>query len=142
MNMGTVDVRDVAGSTFWPQRCQRPQANVSLCGPKDLHSTLEQSAGEGICTAWDKVPTTRGCTLCFWLLSWFDQGIAVILPRVGKPKSEVDNSKVQRMLGLSFTEEEKSMIDAGYACIEHRLKRDRADKRVQRLPLRKRRKSK
>lgn len=34
----------------------------------------------------------------------------------------MDNNKVQRVLGLAFTEEEKSMVDAGYACLEHRLK--------------------
>ena len=123
MKIGTVDVRDVAAA-------HRLAATV----PEAAGERFALWAQETSIQHWSrvlakefaplgyKVPTTRAPYPLLWLLSWFDQAIAVILPRVGKSKSEVDNSKVQRVLGLTFTEEEKSMIDAGYACIEHRLK--------------------
>ena len=123
MNMGTVDVRDVAAA-------HRLAATV----PEAAGERFALWAQESSIQHWSRVlarefaplgynvPTTRAPYPLLWLLSWFDKGIEVILPRVGAPKSDVDNSKVQRVLGLAFTEEEKSMVDAGYACLEHRLK--------------------
>jgi nucleoside-diphosphate-sugar epimerase len=118
LNMGTADVRDVALAHV--RALQVPEANgrrLTCWG----HATNMRHVSEVYAREFGpfgyRVPTAHLPKFVMWGMSWFDDTIATVLPRVGKPGQMVNVSQTEELLGMKFRPEDEMLIDMGHAVI-------------------------
>jgi dihydroflavonol-4-reductase len=119
LSMGTVDVRDVASAHRRALEVKEAAGQRFVCWGQctsflELAKTMEATFD----SLGYNIPTTELPYFLAWTISWFDAGLATILPRLGKPKTSVNNSKIQRVLGIQFHPENDTILAHAHSVVQ------------------------
>jgi nucleoside-diphosphate-sugar epimerase len=119
VSFASVDVRDVAHAHVRALQLSAEEANgrrFIVSNDSFWLTELAACLKKGFEPLGYRIGTRTAPCPALWIASFFDKGLAMVLPTVGL-FPEYDNTPSKEILKITYTDMDKSMADAGHAAI-------------------------